>query len=108
MPELDIIDMVAGMMGGSRLVGWTIHLMVGVLVYGLGYAWLFAPIWPDAYWLSGILVGVIGWGIAGMMLMPMAHKGMFGARLGMMGPLMRLMMHVVFGAVLGLTYGLLI
>ncbi|MGE0653060.1 MAG: DUF6789 family protein, partial [Alphaproteobacteria bacterium] len=52
MPDLDIIDMISGMMGGSVVVGWIGHFMVGTVVYGLVYAWLFAPIWPDAYWLS--------------------------------------------------------
>ncbi|MGE3718542.1 MAG: DUF6789 family protein [Bauldia sp.] len=108
MPDLDIIDMVAGMMGGSRAVGWMIHLTVGTVVYGLGYASLFAPIWPDSYWLSGILIGVAGWLVAGLMLMPMAQKGPFAIRLGFMGPLMSLLMHVIFGAVLGVVYGALV
>jgi hypothetical protein len=39
--------------------------------------------------------------------MPMAGAGLFGVGLGMMTPVATLVLHVVFGLVLGGVYGLL-
>ena len=37
------------------------------------------------------------------MVMPMAGAGLFGMKLGMMAPLMTWVLHLVFGAVMGLV-----
>lgn len=108
MPELDMIGMISGMMGTSRAVGWLVHFMVGTVVYGLAFLWIFAGLWPDAHWLSGVVLGAVGWLIAMVMMMPMAGKGFFGMKLGAMVPVMSLVMHLVFGAILGWTYGWLL
>jgi hypothetical protein len=92
----------------SRMMGWLVHLVVGAVVYGLTYAFVFAPLWPGAYWLSGMALGVVGWMIASLAMMPMADKGLFGIKMGGMAPMMSLVMHIFFGAVLGWLYGLLI
>lgn len=105
MPQLDMIGMISGMMGSSRSMGWVVHFMVGTVVYGLAYAYIFAGWWPDAYWLSGAALGVVGWLIAMLVMMPMAGKGFFATELGAMAPVMTFMMHVVFGAILGFIYG---
>jgi hypothetical protein len=108
MPEMDMIGMISGTMNVSRAMGWLVHFIVGTVLYGGAYAWIFAPWWPDAYWLSGAALGVLGWLIASLAMMPMAGKGVFGVKMGTMVPVMSLIMHVFFGAVLGWIYGLLI
>jgi len=40
----------------------------------------------------------------GNAVMPMAGAGMFGLKLGMMAPVMTMMLHAIFGAVLGGVY----
>lgn len=40
-----------------------------------------------------------------VMVMPMAGAGMFGMTLGMMAPVMTWGLHLVFSAVMGMTYG---
>ena len=39
-------------------------------------------------------------------VMPMADAGFFGLKFGIMAPVMTLVLHVIFGAVLGGIYGL--
>jgi hypothetical protein len=39
-------------------------------------------------------------------MMPMAGAGFFGSHLGMTAPVMTLMLHIVFGFVLGSVYAL--
>lgn len=105
MPEMDMIGMNSGMMGVSRGIGWMLRFVVGTVVYGLAFLWVFSPIWPDGYWLGGAVLGLVGWLIAMLMMMPMAGNGVFGMKLGAKVPMMSLVMHVVCGAVLGLVYG---
>ncbi|HEV7268006.1 MAG TPA: DUF6789 family protein [Falsiroseomonas sp.] len=108
MPQLDMIGMISGMMRTSRAVGWLVHFMVGAVVYGGAFAWLAPSLPGDAWWFKGVVLGAIGWLIAMLAMMPMAGHGLFGIRLGGMVPVMSLVMHLLFGAVLGWIYGLLI
>lgn len=108
MPEMDMIGMISVMMRTSRPVGWAVHFVVGTVVYGLAYAWIFAGIWSGTYWLSGLALGILGWLIAMLAMTPMAGKGVFGMEIGAMAPVMSLTMHAVFGVILGWLYGVLI
>ncbi|GAC1578394.1 MAG: hypothetical protein NVS3B5_11040 [Sphingomicrobium sp.] len=106
MPSLDIAAMLAKMMGvpGSLIVGWAIHFMIGAIGYGF-LIWLLAGKLPGSLTVQGILIGLVGWLIMMIMVLPMAGAGIFGMTLGIMAPIMTLMLHVIFGAVLGWTYG---
>jgi len=105
MPQLDMIRMISGMMGASRGMGWVVHFIGGTVLYGLTYVYLFAGLGPDAHWLSGAALGAAGWLMAMLVMMPMAGNGVFGMKLGVMVPVMALMMHIVFGAIIGFVYG---
>ena len=102
MPELDIISMLASMMGASALVGWLMHFMVGV-GYGVAFSQINAFL-PGCLTVKGIIIGVLGWLVMMLMLMPMMGAGMFAMKMGMMAPVMTLVLHIIFGAVLGFVY----
>lgn len=108
MPQMDMIGMISGMMKLSRAMGWVVHFIVGTVLYGGAYAWVFVRIWPDIHWLNGVALGIFGWLLASVALMPMADKGLFGVKMGGMAPVMSFVMHVLFGALLGWIYGMLI
>ena len=110
MPELDLPKMIAGMMGApdQPALGWAVHAMIGVVGYGLAIALTDGRLPGRSRVLHGVLIGFVGWLIMMVMLMPMAGAGLFGMALGMMAPLMTLMLHLIFGAVLGWTYGRLL
>ncbi|PKL95824.1 MAG: hypothetical protein CVV18_04005 [Gammaproteobacteria bacterium HGW-Gammaproteobacteria-8] len=105
MPELDIISMLAGKMGGSAMMGWVAHFMIGALAYGLGFAIIGGKLPGGSSAVRGIVLGIIGWLMMMVVLMPMMGAGMFAMNMGMMAPVATLMLHVIFGAVLGLVYG---
>lgn len=106
MPELDLPKMIAGMMGApdSPLIGWAVHFMIGVLGYGVAIAFIAKSVHGRSLVASGMLIGLVGWLIMMVMLMPMAGAGFFGMKMGVMAPIMTLILHLVFGAVLGWTY----
>lgn len=107
MPELDVVAMLGAMMGTGPAMGWLGHFMIGTVAWG-GLFGLIEPNLPGgSYWLKGIVLGVGAWLLMMVAVMPMAGAGLFGMNLGMVAPVMTLMLHVIFGAVLGSTYGAL-
>jgi len=104
MPELDVAAMLAMMMGAPILVGWLAHFMIGTLAWGGGFAVLYGMIPGGSAIIKGIVFGVAAW--LGMMIvvMPMAGAGIFGMNFGIMAPMMTLVLHIIFGAVLGGVY----
>lgn len=84
MPALDIPNMSAGMMGmsGNTLVGWLIHLMIGIVHYGAEIAVIDSRLPENSSVAHGMITGVIGCGWLVMMvtLMPMAGAGLLECR----------------------------
>jgi hypothetical protein len=109
MPELDMPKMIAGMMGApdQPALGWAAHLMIGVVGYGLSFAVLVDRLPAQNRVAQGMALGFGGWVMMMVALMPMAGAGLFGLALGVMAPMATLMLHLVFGAILGGTYRLL-
>ncbi|WP_242140629.1 DUF6789 family protein [Sphingomonas sp. TREG-RG-20F-R18-01] len=105
MPQLDIAAMLASMMGapGNLALGWLGHFMIGTIGYGVVFA-LLAGRLPGSLIVQGVILGVIGWLVMMIMIMPMAGAGLFGLNLGIAAPIMTLMLHMIFGAVLGAVY----
>jgi|TARA_Y100000815_G_scaffold188521_1_gene172102 hypothetical protein len=105
-PELDPIHMIAAMLGAPALVGWIGHFAIGTLAWGGGFALLNVSIPGDKQIVKGILFGIAAWFGMMVVMMPMAGAGLFGLNLGigMMAAVMTLILHIVFGAVLGLVF----
>ena len=108
MPELNIAVMIGNMMGSSATVGWIVHFMIGTIAWGGGFALLYVLIPGDNAVVKGIGFGVAAWFGMMILVMPMAGAAVFGMNLGIMAPIMTLGLHVLFGAVLGGVYGLLL
>lgn len=107
MPQLDLPKMLAGMMGSPDmpLVGWIVHFAIGIVVYGVAIAVLDSKLPGTSQVGHGIMLAVVVWLIMMVVLMPMAGAGLFGMNMGFMAAMMTLVLHVIFGAVLGWAYG---
>jgi hypothetical protein len=57
--------------------------------------------------IKGIVFGLLAWLLMMLIPLPMAGAGLFGMKPGMMAPVMTLVLHLVWGAVLGVTFGAL-
>jgi hypothetical protein len=107
MPELDPIAMITTMAGASSpAVGWIGHFVIGSIFWGIGFA-IAGPYLPGPYWLRGTIFAAGAWLMMMILVMPMAGAGLFGIVLGTMTPVATLLLHVIFGLVLGGIYGLL-
>ena len=106
MPDLDVVAMLTKMMGASSpAAGWVAHFVIGTVVWGGLFAWLDPNLPGGSHWLKGIVFGVSAWLMMMIAVMPMAGAGLFGMSFGMMAPIMTLVLHIIFGAVLGGVYG---
>jgi len=103
MPELNAVKMLADMMGTSMMMGWAAHFVIGTFVWGTLFALLVNKL-PGGAVVSAIIFSIGAWLMMMIGPMPMAGAGLFGMNLGIMAPVATLMLHVIFGVVLGLTY----
>lgn len=107
MPAFHIISdwtQAAGAIGLSisPVFAWVLHFALGAL-WGVLFA-LFHRRLPSGYAVSGIILGVLAW--LGMMIgfMPVAGNGLFALGISPMVTMATLVLHIFFGAVLGLVY----
>ena len=105
MPQLDIIKMLAAMMGSGSAMGWVAHFMLGTVVWGISYAMLYRVLPSDTPWVKGVIFGIGAWLMMMIVVMPMAGAGIFGSNFGMIAPVMTLLLHIIYGATLGGVYG---
>ena len=83
--------------------GWAGHFFIGTVVWGITYAVL-ATYLPGPAVVKGLAFGVIAWLAMMILFMPVAGQGLFAAALGLPAVVATLLLHLVYGAVLGMTY----
>lgn len=111
MPGHDVVAMLTGMghdmMGlpANPVVGWALHFMIGTVLWGIGFALLYKVLPGGGPVAKGIVFGVLAWVPMMLVPMPMAGAGLFGIKMGMMAPVMTLVLHLIWGTVLGATCG---
>jgi hypothetical protein len=99
---MDIAAMLGSVLGGSWALGMAAHLLNGVVVFPLVFAFLAAGFLPGTATLKGIGWGLVLWLAAQLVVMPMMGAGLFSANAGgMMAVAASLMGHVVYGGLLG-------
>lgn len=106
MPDLNVIAMLTRLFGGSSpIVGWVVHFLIGTVLWGILFAW-FDPQLPGAsHWLKGVVFAIGAWVLMMVVVMPIAGAGFFAANLGIMAAIVTLILHLIYGAVLGGVYG---
>jgi hypothetical protein len=106
-PELDFVALVGHLTGTGMAGGWIMHFTFGALIGGL-FAWLDPDLPGDSLRQRGIILASVVWLLAMFFLMPLGGAGFFGLNVGVLLPLAALALHIIFGAVMGGTYGWLL
>jgi uncharacterized protein DUF6789 len=106
-PHLNIIHLLTQLGSIGTVAAWMDHFIVGTVVWGLLFAAFDSVYEKGAYWLKGIAFGVFSWVMMMILFMPLAKAGFFGAKIGIEAPAVTLLYNLVYGVVLGVTYGLL-
>ena len=102
LPAMNPADMLAGKMGGSLMLGWAGHLMIGV-VLAIIYGTLLVARLPGPPVVRGALFSLMPWLIAQLVVMPMMGMPLFSGSAVMAGG--SLLGHLVYGAVIGAVIG---
>ncbi len=97
-----IVDEYTGLQFPADL-GWVGHFFIGTVVWGILYAWLRKRL-PGAAIVKGLIFGLLAWLVMMIVFMPLAGHGFFGLAIGWVAPVATLILHLVFGAVLGSVY----
>jgi hypothetical protein len=106
-PELNLIRLLVNLGSISTVQAWMDQFIIGVVVWGLLFGAYDSLASRPAHWLKGVIFGVFTWLVMMAAFMPLAKAGFFGSKIGPMAAVVTLMYHLVYGAVLGTTYGLL-
>lgn len=106
--------------GAATVLGLVAHVMMGI-VFAIVYVLLFRAFGVAPGWQWGAAFGAVHGVVAGLALgmMPALHPrmgngqslpvpGMFGKDLGRMVPMAVILLHIVFGAVVGVVYASLV
>lgn len=108
-PEFDLIAMLARAAGtpDATVMGWILHFVIGVALWGAGFA-VFSPHLPGPHWLRGLIFGLLAWLVMMIAFLPAAGLPIFASGMGIVIPGTALILHAVFGIVLGEAYHLLL
>ncbi|PMR72175.1 DUF6789 family protein [Halomonas heilongjiangensis] len=89
----------------SMAVGWAIHFVVGTLIWGTLFGLMESDLPGGSDTRRGLVFGLGAWLVVMVTVFPLAGSGFFGLGFGLIAPLSTLLGHIVFGLVLGATYG---
>ena len=109
LPQLNPIEdivLVVGRLTGMTLplpFGWIGHFALGTVVWGIIYAALQASL-PGTPVVKGLVFGALAWLAQMIFFMPLAGNGLFALSLGPQATVATLVLHLIYGAVLGVAY----
>lgn len=107
LPELDFVSLIGSMTGIGTVGGWVLHFAAAAIMGGL-FAWLDPDLPGDNLRQRGMIFASLFWTLMVLLILPLGGLGFLGFGEGPMLPLTLLALHLIFGAVLGGTYGWLL
>ena len=104
MPQFDVIKDMSTTIGTTSIAaGWFLHFILGSVLWGVLFA-LTVDFFKGGYWLRGVQFGLIIWLLMMIVFMPFVGNGFFASNLGAPAFVMTLVLHIIFGFVLGVFY----
>ncbi|HOX90833.1 MAG TPA: hypothetical protein P5024_06955 [Burkholderiaceae bacterium] len=109
MPEVnpigDIVHLADAATGQQlpMIAGWVGHFAIGTVAWGILYSILQSAL-PGGAVVKGAVFGVLAWLAMMVLFMPLAGHGLFAMKLGVMAMMATLMLHLIYGIVLGVVY----
>lgn len=110
-PQLDMLAEIAAFnarvgLPSTETAVWITHCVMGIVVYAIAFA-LLEPILPGRGFGAGLFFGVVTFLVMMVSFMPLAGRELFAQDLGPAAIAAALGLNLVYGGVLGGTYGLL-
>jgi len=104
LPQVNMIAMLATLVSASMLVGWIAHFVIGALLWGLLYALIYPRIPGRGPVAKALAFAVGAWLAMMILLLPATGAGLFGLAIGLSAPIATLVLHLLWGAVLGAAF----
>jgi len=110
LPKFNAIPAIAHILGAPVVYGWLGHFAIGVVLWGGLFALIADRLPPVGGAGKGLIFGVFAWVAMMVIFMPVAGYGFLGLALGPPAAvnlaLALLILHLVYGFVLGAVYAL--
>jgi uncharacterized membrane protein YagU involved in acid resistance len=120
-PKMDIATMLGTMFTADPslafFIGLAMHFLLGSVLLAIPYFYLIEYKFRDARWVGGAIWGLLLWGMANFVVMPMmgfVHPlvragampapGFLMLQLGILAPIGSLMGHLLYGVILANTF----
>lgn len=109
-PPMNVVHLLASLghhifgTPATPLLGWGAHFAIGTVLWGLLFTALYRFL-PGSPMLRGVLFATAAWLLMMVILMPLAGKGLFAASAGPGIAIATLILHWIYGAILGATLG---
>lgn len=107
LPQLDFVGVVGSLLGIGATGAWALYFILAAIVGGL-FAWLDPDLPGDSLRQRGMIFASFFWAVLAILIMPLGGLGFLGLNHGVTLPLAALALHLIFGAVLGGSYGWLL
>jgi len=105
LPEFNAIELVHNLTGGPVLLGWVGHFVIGTVLWGTLFALLYRWLPGASSIAKALAFSVLAWLAMMLLFMPLSGGGFFGLAIGLPVIVATLVLHLVWGFVLGLAYG---
>lgn len=103
---MDIAAMLGNILGNIYFFGFSVHMILGIIVFPYIYVILLRQILPGATLVKGLLFGTILWLIAETLIMPIAGAGFFMSEIGGVIAIMAALMgHWIYGGLISVITG---
>ena len=106
LPRLGIGRSLASIIGtpDNLLVGWLLFVVLGIFVFSVAFAWSAPRIPARMYVVKGLLFGAACWLLMMIVFMPLVGHGFFALNEGFVVAELCLVVNLVYGLVVSLTY----
>ena len=103
---MDIAHLLSNAVGAPWIFGMIVHFGLGIVVFPLIYVLILLEYLPGPPPVRGILWGLMLWLAAMVVIMPFLGQGFFMSEgAGPKGVVLSLIVHIVYGALLGAITG---
>ena len=106
LPDVHLLNAWSTLLGEPNhpAAGWIAHLLVSIVVGGVGFALLNSRLPSRSFAIKGAAFGVIMWLLLMLVVMPLAGAGIFAWHQSAMAPVAILVLYLIYGLILGHFY----
>ena len=107
LPQFDLISVLDELGAHGPFAGWSAHFLIGTALWSTLFI-MVEPYLPGSpCWMKGVVFGVGVWLAVMLIVTPLLVEGFFLRQFGISGSLKMLVLHLVYGGVLGWAYSML-